>query len=130
VARDSVVPAFNGPAHAGVPLVLSGEATPVGFAMTNEQLVERLRRSVRRWRRATLVLGLLLSCSLATGGTVIALLMVDLPEQREMHQNLDFERHARRAAEQAQRKAEDAKLEAEEARRQLQRQLEAARNPQ
>jgi hypothetical protein len=89
--------------------------------------IEKLERSNRRWRLATFILGVLFLCSLATGGTFVALLMKALPEQRQMEEVVRFEQHARRAAEQAQRQAESAKIDAEEARRRLQRELEAAK---
>jgi hypothetical protein len=89
--------------------------------------VERLERSVRRWRLATFMLGILLLCTLATGGTIIAMLMSQLSGQRHMDLILLSEQNARRQAELAQQKAESARLDAEEASRQLHRQLEAAK---
>jgi hypothetical protein len=93
----------------------------------NEAVLERLTRSVRRWRLATLVLGVLLLCTLATGGTLVAMLMFQLSGQRHMDLILFAEQQARRQAEQAQQHAEAARLDAEEAMRRLQRELEAAR---
>ena len=52
--------------------------------MTNEPLIERnrqLERAVRRWKRVCLGLVLLVLCLLAGGGTVIGLLMRQLPGQ-------------------------------------------------
>ena len=92
--------------------------------------IEKLERSNRRWRLAAFILGVLLLCSLATGGTLVTMLMIQLPEQRQMQQVVLFEQQARRAAEAAQRQAEAAKLDAEEARRQLQRELDEARRQQ
>ena len=82
--------------------------------------VERLARSVRRWRLATFILGVLLLCSLAIGGTFVTMLIVRLPERPDIQQVLLHEQQARRQAEQAQR-------EAEVARRRLEQELEAAR---
>lgn len=84
--------------------------------------IERLARSVRRWRLATFILGVLLLCSVATGGTFVTMLMMQLPEQHRMQQILLEEQHARR-------QAEAARLDAEEARRLLQRELEARKQP-
>jgi hypothetical protein len=89
--------------------------------------IERLTRSVRLWRLATFILGVVLVCSFATGGTLVTMLMFQLPEQQQLEQVLLHEQHARRQAEKAQQDAEAARRAVEAALQQAQRELEAAR---
>ncbi len=89
--------------------------------------IERLERSVPRWRLATFVFAVLFFSSLATGGTLVTMLMVHLPQQEDMEVLMMQERDARQEAEVARQAAEIARLDAEEARRRLQRELEAVR---
>jgi hypothetical protein len=65
------------------------------------QRIEKLERSVRRWRLATIALGILLACSLACGGTFTSVLVLQLEERDEI------ERNARMQAEAAQQQADE-----------------------
>jgi hypothetical protein len=92
----------------------------------HEQVLERLERAeraVRRWRLLSFALGVLLLCSLATGGTLVAMLMMQLPERDEMDHLMMRELEARNQADVARQEAEVARQEAEAARQRL----EAAR---
>jgi hypothetical protein len=71
--------------------------------------VEQLERSVRRWRLATLVFAVLFLCTLATGGTLVTMLMIQLPEQQHMEVLMMQERDARQQAEAARQDAEEAR---------------------
>lgn len=66
-------------------------------------------------------------CSLTTGGTVVTLLMLQLPERQEMDLMMMQEQRARQEADVARQEAEVARQAADEARRRLERELEAAR---
>lgn len=90
----------------------------------NDQILDRLEqleRSVRRWRLATLVFAVLLVCSIAAGGTVNLMLMLEMPAQRELMMQAEEERD-RAAVERAH--AEKVRQQAEEGRREM----EAAKN--
>jgi hypothetical protein len=65
----------------------------------------------------SLVLGILLVCTLATGGTVVTMLMLQLPERQEMDMMMMREQEARNQADVARQEAEVARQEAEAARR-------------
>ena len=94
--------------------------------MTEQLLnrVEDLERRLRRWRLATIVLGLLLACAVAIGGMTNLLLMLELPRREEAMmereraeqalRDVEAERQARQRAEQAlRREIEDARLRAD-----------------
>jgi hypothetical protein len=86
----------------------------------NEQYTDRnslLERSVRRWRLVSFILAVLLICSVAIGGTFVAVLLMQLPHQNEMQMLLLREQDSRRQAEQAKQRAEQALREAEAAKR-------------
>jgi hypothetical protein len=89
----------------------------------NEPLLDRiaaLERSVRRWRRVSLCLALLLLCSLAIGGTTVGLMMANLPGRFDFLMPWARERAAREAAEIARQEAIQAMQDAEAARKQAQ----------
>ena len=70
--------------------------------------IEHLEKGLRRWRLATFVLGLLLICSIAVGGTMNLLLMLELPRREEIMMERERAEDALREAQQAQQRAEQA----------------------
>jgi hypothetical protein len=101
----------------------------------NEQqpLLDRIRqleRTVLRWRLATFVLAILLVCSIAIGGTMSLMTMLQLPDRREMLMIREEERAMREQAEAARREALAAAEREKQARQQAEqalREAEAAR---
>ena len=54
--------------------------------------IDQLRRRIRRWQLISLVLGIMLVCSVVVGGTVNLLLMLEMPGQRELMMRAEEER--------------------------------------
>ncbi len=68
--------------------------------------IERLERSVRRWRLVSVALGILLACSVACGGTFTTVLLMSHADQRAREEEAMMRvEEAREQAEQAVREA-------------------------
>jgi hypothetical protein len=76
--------------------------------------IEYLERSVRRWRLVSVALAILLACSLACGGTFTTLLLMHLPDLREMEMLRQQQLVEREQAEEARMQAERARQRAEQ----------------
>jgi hypothetical protein len=91
----------------------------------NEHLdrIDALQRSVRRWRLATFVLALLLVCSIAVGGTMNLLLMLELPQREEIMMERERAEADRHTAEQALQEARAAREQERQARQRAEQAL-------
>jgi hypothetical protein len=86
----------------------------------NADLVEDLRRRLRRWRLATFILSVVLVSFVAIAGTFGVLMMLELQDQRElMLQVQEAEERARAQAEDAAVQAQRTRQQAEAARQQV-----------
>jgi hypothetical protein len=86
------------------------------------QRIEKLERSVRRWRLVSVVLAILLTCSLACGGTFTTVLLMHRPHQRQVN-ILELEMGERDRVEQA---MQEARMQADLAREQAEQALREA----